>query len=95
MLGAKTGIGKTALATITALHNCQQGKRVHYFALEAEEREIERRMKFQIIADLYDQDGKFYRSAVVADVGSAGLGAAQRYCNERNKTDKTEDNHES
>ncbi len=57
VLGAKTGIGKTALATITALHNCQQGKRVHYFALEAEEREIERRMKFQIIADLYYRNG--------------------------------------
>jgi hypothetical protein len=53
LYGAKTGIGKTSLATITALHNCQQGKRVHFFALEAEDREIERRMKFQIIADLY------------------------------------------
>ena len=53
LLGAKSGVGKTSLATITALANCQQNRRVHYFALEAEEREIERRMKFQIIADLY------------------------------------------
>jgi archaellum biogenesis ATPase FlaH len=53
LLGAKSGVGKTSLATITALANCQAGKRVHYFALEAEEREIERRMKFQIIADMY------------------------------------------
>lgn len=53
LLGAKTGIGKTALATSIALHNCRQGKRVHYFALEAENKEIERRMKFQIIAAEY------------------------------------------
>jgi hypothetical protein len=53
LVGAKTGIGKTALATSIALHNCRQGKRVHYFALEAENREIERRMKFQIIAAEY------------------------------------------
>ncbi len=62
VLGAKTGIGKTALAVITALHNCQQGKRVHYFALEAEEREIERRMKFQIIANLYYRSSGRHRS---------------------------------
>ena len=53
LLGAKSGVGKTSLATIISLANCQQGKRVHYFALEAEEREIERRMKFQILANLY------------------------------------------
>jgi hypothetical protein len=53
LFGAKTGVGKTALATITALHNCQAGKRVHYFALEAEESEIERRMKFQVVSQLY------------------------------------------
>lgn len=57
LLGAKTGIGKTALATSIALHNAQAGKRVHYFALEAEDREIERRMKYQIIADQYYRSG--------------------------------------
>lgn len=57
LLGAKTGTGKTALATIAALANCKAGKRVHYFALEAEEREIERRMKFQIIAREYYANG--------------------------------------
>ncbi len=53
IVGAKTGVGKTALATIAALANCQAGRRVHYFALEAEDREIERRMKFQVLAGLY------------------------------------------
>lgn len=57
MVGAKTGVGKTALATIAALENCKRGKRVHAFFLEAKEREIERRMKFQIIADLYYANG--------------------------------------
>jgi hypothetical protein len=57
LFGAKTGVGKTALATITALHNCQQGRRVHYFALEAEDREIERRMKFQLVANAYYRNG--------------------------------------
>lgn len=56
LMGAKTGIGKTTLASMVALHNARMGKRVHYFALEAEDLEIERRLKFQIIADLYYRD---------------------------------------
>jgi hypothetical protein len=63
IFGAKTGIGKTALATITALHNAQRGKRVHYFVLEGEEREIERRMKFQLIAAEYYRSG-FHRPVI-------------------------------
>lgn len=38
----------------------------------------------QVIADLYDKNGEFHRSAVVADVGASGLTAAQRYCDEQN-----------
>lgn len=54
LYGAKSGKGKSALATITALANCRRGKRVHYFALEADDdREVERRMKYQVIADMY------------------------------------------
>jgi len=53
LVGAKTGVGKTQCATNTALANCRAGRRVHYFALEAEDMEIERRMKFQIIAAMY------------------------------------------
>lgn len=53
LLGAKTGTGKTQLASNIAMANCAAGRRVHYFALEAEEREIERRMKFQILATAY------------------------------------------
>ncbi len=52
ILGAKTGRGKTALATSIALKNAYRGKRVHYFALEAEEDEIERRMKFSLLGHI-------------------------------------------
>lgn len=58
LVGAKTGAGKTQLALNVAIANCRAGRRVHYFALEAEDRELERRMKFQILASAY------YRSAV-------------------------------
>lgn len=39
----------------------------------------------QIIADLYDKDDKFVRSAVVADVSPSPLSVAQKYCDERNQ----------
>lgn len=51
--GAKSGIGKTQLATITAMENAKAGKRVHYFALEAEPNEIERRIKYQLLAEVF------------------------------------------
>ncbi len=56
ILGAKTGRGKTALATRAAFKNAQKRKRVHYFALEAEEDEIERRMKFSLVAKVVRDD---------------------------------------
>lgn len=61
LLGAKTGAGKTQLALNIAIANCRANRKVHYFALEAEEREMERRMKFQILADAY------YREAMAAE----------------------------
>jgi phage/plasmid primase-like uncharacterized protein len=53
LIGARTGVGKTQMATIITKANCRAGKRVHYFALEAEDKEIERRWKYQILAGLY------------------------------------------
>jgi ABC-type lipoprotein export system ATPase subunit len=55
ILGAKTGIGKTELATIIAGVNAARGKHVHYFALEAEDREIERRTKFKLLSQMVRQ----------------------------------------
>lgn len=36
----------------------------------------------RVIGDLYDEDGNYYRTAVVADCSDSGRAA--RYCNEKN-----------
>ncbi len=50
LLGAATGAGKTALAKTIAQRNVLAGKRVTYFALEAERGEIENRIAYELIA---------------------------------------------
>lgn len=52
LLCAETGAGKTDRAVGIARANVQRGKRVHYFALEAEDKEIERRAKYTALAEL-------------------------------------------
>jgi len=52
LLGAPSGMGKTDLALSIAASNAMKGRRVHYFALEAEPREIERRTKFAMVSAL-------------------------------------------
>jgi hypothetical protein len=52
VIGAETGAGKTEFARAVAANNAKSGRRVYYFALEAEENEIERRTKFQIILEV-------------------------------------------
>lgn len=53
ILGAKTGFGKSQLASLIAMESVKLGKRVHFFALEAEEYEVERRIKYQYIAERF------------------------------------------
>lgn len=62
IVGARTGVGKTELARSIAATNARAGKRVHYFALEAEPNEIERRTKFAVLSTL------LYSAAVKLDV---------------------------
>jgi replicative DNA helicase len=50
LLGAPSGQGKTDLALSIAASNADSGRFVHYFALEAEPRELERRTKYAILA---------------------------------------------
>lgn len=50
LLGADSGVGKTDAVTDIAERTAAQGRNVYMFALEAEEREIERRIKFRRIA---------------------------------------------
>lgn len=60
ILGGKTGAGKTQLGSIIALNNVANGKRVLFVALEAEQFEIERRLKFQIMAkEFYARRGDY------------------------------------
>lgn len=53
LVGAYSGAGKTQLVTNIALHNVEKGRNVHFFALEADEYEIERRILFNLVARLY------------------------------------------
>ena len=57
VLGAETGAGKTEFARTVAARNAKLGKHVYYFALEAEEREIERRTKYSILLGLLVREG--------------------------------------
>lgn len=57
LLGAETGIGKTEAATIMAMKAAEAGKRVHYFALEATEGEIEQRIKYKLLSSLIYSSG--------------------------------------
>lgn len=58
LVGAPSGVGKTQFCVNVALANITTGKRVHFFALEAGEFEIERRLKFQIIAEQFYSNPK-------------------------------------
>lgn len=51
LIGARTGIGKTELATAIAESNAAKGMRVHFFALEADRGEIEARILYREIAN--------------------------------------------
>lgn len=61
LLGAALGRGKTELATLIAMANAKAGKRVHYLALEAEENEIERRIKYKLLVSLVAGSPMGYR----------------------------------
>jgi hypothetical protein len=52
LLGAESGYGKTQKVLDIAVANARRGKRVHMFALEAEPMEVERRLKYAVIAGL-------------------------------------------
>jgi len=50
LLTARSGEGKTQMASMIAENAARRGRRVLMFALEAERREIERRIKWRVIA---------------------------------------------
>ena len=53
ILSAASGAGKTETALFIATHNAAQGRRVHFFALEAERYELTQRLLYREIANLY------------------------------------------
>jgi len=54
VIGSKTGTGKTEIATQIAMHNAEAGKKIVYFALEAEKYEIQRRIEFKILSGILE-----------------------------------------
>lgn len=69
VLGAKTGAGKSQAAVCITLHNASlikenENKKVHYFALEAEDFEIERRAKYTMVSRAYYADEFRNRSEI-------------------------------
>ena len=90
LIGAGTGAGKTALATIISQSNAIKGKRVYYFALEAEEDEIERRIKYRALVRCQRELGvkdpssysyrNWYRGRTELDaLGMAGDAEVEKY----------------
>lgn len=57
LIGSKSGAGKTQLVTNIARRVAEGQKRVAFFALEAEDREIEMRMKYSLISRAYFAQG--------------------------------------
>lgn len=56
LLGAPSGVGKTQLCCNIALANLEDGKKIHYVALEASRFEIERRLKFPLVLERFYAD---------------------------------------
>ena len=56
IIGAPTGTGKTELVTHIGAYNAWKNKRILFFPLEAEECEIESRIKFKLAAQCYFHD---------------------------------------
>lgn len=74
LLGAPSGMGKTDLALSIAASNADAGRNVHYFGLEAEPRELERRTKYSILVRmLYEAKHPFRERMNYADWLLGGL----------------------
>lgn len=75
LLGGSTGTGKTEIATEIAIKAAMDGRRVYFFALEADTNEIERRMIFKLVSNKAKASGV----RVTYDYKSWLLGEAKEY----------------
>lgn len=82
LIGAATGAGKTELARSIAAATAASGKHVHYFALEAEPFEIERRTKFSVLAGLVARRGVHLPIAGGMNYADWYSGRLERYLGE-------------
>ena len=73
LCSAKTGAGKTEAASTIGLSVARAGKRVHLFALEAGHLEIERRIKYRLISNLYYEGYNPSRRPIRYQEWAAGL----------------------
>jgi hypothetical protein len=82
LIGAPSGMGKTDLALGIAASNAMHKKRVAYFALEAEPRELERRTKFALLSQYAYRD----RHPQASEMNYADwlLGNCEHICQDRN-----------
>ena len=67
LIGAPTGAGKTELVTHIGGYNAFKGHRVLFFPLEAEDCEIESRIKFKIAVQKYFED-KNPQKTIIRDI---------------------------
>lgn len=71
LVSAKTGAGKTHIATVMAESSARQGRRVGFFALEAHRTEIEQRMLYRemiaICREIHDKPPAWGYSAYIYD----------------------------
>jgi RecA/RadA recombinase len=73
LIGGRSGGGKTELASHIAMTNALQGKKVYFFALEAERNEIADRIKYKILANCYFAQKHSKGSTIAYDRWKAGL----------------------
>lgn len=63
-IGARTGSGKTQIATQIALNAIEQGKKVFFFALEAYQNEIVDRIKYMEMAKIYFENRSLFNPEI-------------------------------
>lgn len=61
LVGARTGRGKTELATTIAYNAAEKMRNVVFFALEADKWEIQRRMKYRKLAEYHRENYKEFK----------------------------------
>lgn len=74
VLTAKTGHGKTQLASHIAMQSAASGHRVHFFALEAHQNEIELRIRFKCLSEHFYSQRRTRTSSELPDYQKWVLG---------------------